>query len=199
MKVGTENKKELKVMIVLLAIALALLLYNFRDQLFGSASAANVPIAPIPAPSGKNAATVGSHANDDPRLRLDVLEWSQKQKYEAGGRNIFRMEAPPPPKSPDVRASRESIGPPAPPTPTPTPPPPPIPIIYYGYASPPGETRKIFLQKKDEEPIFVARKGDIVARRYRVVEIQPTSVTMEDMFTKHSESIRLTPRETQQR
>lgn len=199
MNVGAENKKELKVMVVLLVIAVPLLLYNFRDQLFGSAAAANVPIAPLSSAANKRAAPGGVRDKDDPRLRLDILEASRKVKYEAGGRDIFRMEAPPVPKvAAAVRAAKEPWGPPAPPTATPTPPPPPIPITYYGYANRPGESRKIFLQKNGDDTVLVASQGDIVARRYRVVQIQPTSVTMEDVITSNRQAIKLTPRDTTQ-
>src|SRR5579864_9131124 len=128
MKVGVENKKELMVMAVLLAVAIPLLLYNFRDQIFGSASAANVPLPAIASSASKGPAAIGARDND-PRLRLDILEASRRVKYEAGGRNIFRMEE----KKIDpvkVAVRLAPIGPPQDPTPTPPPPPPPIPIIY---------------------------------------------------------------------
>jgi hypothetical protein len=192
MKVGAENKKELMVMVVLLAVAVPLLLYNFKDQLFGSASAANVPLAALPAASSTKTGSVNPSHNEDPRLRWDILEASRKVKYEAGGRDIFRMEAP---KIEAVKvAVREKppFGPPAPPTPTPTPPPPPIPITYYGYASRPGEPKRIFLQKTGDDSVFVVAQGDIVARRYKVVQIQPTSVTMEDVITNNRQAIHLT-------
>jgi hypothetical protein len=192
MKLGADNKRELMVMVVLLAVAIPLALYSFRDQLFGSASAANVPLASLPSASATKAGPAGTPRNDDPRFRLDILEHSRKVKYEAG-RDIFRMEAP---KIEPVKTVRDkgAWGPPAPPTPTPTPPPPPIPITYYGYANRPGEPKRIFLQKNGDDEVFVAAQGDIVARRYKVVQIQPTSVTMEDVLTKNQEAIRLTPK-----
>src|SRR5215475_11463971 len=135
MKVGAENKKKLMTMAILLAIAIPLLLYNFRDFIFGSASAANVQLAPV-AQSSTPGKGPGSPLNPDTGLRLDILENSRRVKYEAGGRNIFRMELPPVQKTvADVRPKVWTVDvPPPPPTPTP---PPPMPIIYYGYASPP--------------------------------------------------------------
>src|SRR5262245_30224141 len=142
MKVGAENKKQLMMMVILLAVAILLLLYNFRDQIFGSASAANVQLAPI-APSSASGKGLAGRLNPDTGLRLDILESSRRVKYEAGGRNIFRMELPPVPKPPPVRPSGPYTVEVPPPPPTPTPPPP-IPIIYYGYASPPGAPKRIF-------------------------------------------------------
>ena len=82
-------------MIALLAILLLVGIYNFVD--FGTSSAA----APAPATSTQTATQSArkpsgapqlSDSTLDPRLRTDILAASQNKKYEAGGRNIFRME-----------------------------------------------------------------------------------------------------------
>jgi hypothetical protein len=189
-KIGAENKKQLRIMIVLLAILLLVGIYNFVD--FGTSSAAS----PAPATSTggtqaqkkPNAAPIVD-STLDPRLRTDILAASQSKKYEAGGRNIFRMEelAITKPTNP-VRP--EMIGPPAPPTPTPTPPPPPIPLKFYGFASKGNEPKKIFLA--DEGEVFVARQGDIVERKYKVVQINNTSVIIEDMLNSNRQTIQVT-------
>ncbi len=59
------------------------------------------------------------------------------------------------------------------------PPPPPIPLKFYGFASSPGERKKIFL--KQGEDVFVAGEGEIVNRRYKVIRISPTSVEIQDL------------------
>ena len=65
---------------------------------------------------------------------------------------------------------------------TPTPPPaPPIPLKFYGFASRPGEPKKIFLKSMTGEDVFVAGEGEIVDRRYKVIHISPTSVSIQDM------------------
>lgn len=193
MKVGAEEKKKLMAVVILLAIFVLVLLYNFKDQIFGSASAANVPLAPIAAPQSKSGTAGAPRDATDPSLRLDILEASRRVKYEAGGRNIFRMEAPHIQQTTASVRSRPEMGPFPPPTPTPTPPPPPIPITYYGYAnSKPGEPRRVFLQKQGEGDVFVASQGDTVARRYKIVEIQPNSITMEDVITNNRQAIKLT-------
>lgn len=189
MKLGAENKKQVIVMLVLLGIAIPLLVYEFRDQLFGAAYAG--PALPTPTPTPLKNTGVIPHDNSDPRLRLDVLEASRKVKYDPG-RNIFRMEEAPIQKTiTEVRPKLYTVT--EPPTPTPTPPPPPIPIVYYGYASKPGEPKRIFLQKQgDDNAVFIAAQGDIVARRYKIVEIHPNSVTMEDVLTSNRQPIPLT-------
>jgi hypothetical protein len=187
---GAQNKKKVIAMAVLLAIAIPLALYNFKDFFWGSNTSA-APPAPSAAPRTKIPGALPARDGSDPRLRLDILEASRKVKYEAGGRNIFTMEAVP---VPTPVAPPRPPGPPAPDTPTPTPPPPPIPLNYYGYASKSAEPRKIFLQQKGSQELFVAAQGDIVARRYRVVQITPNSVTMEDVLTNNRQVIQLTVR-----
>jgi len=187
--IGAENKKQVRWMIALLAIALLVGIYNFVD--FGTSSA-NSP-SPASTSAGnqqKKPALTETVDNGtlDPRLRLDILAASQSKKYEAGGRNIFRMEEV---KKIETMAAnvRGPMGPDPPPTPTPTPLPPPIPLKFYGFASKPTEPKKIFLI--DEGEVFVARQGDIVERKYKVIQINNTSVIIEDVLSNNKQTIPL--------
>src|SRR5262245_36719986 len=108
-------------MIVLLAFALLVGIYNFRDY-FGTSSAAPPVSATSTTAQKKGAQAVDSTL--DPRLHLNALNASQSVKYEAGGRNIFRMEEPKIETA--VSSPRAPYTVDAPPTPTPVPPPPPI-------------------------------------------------------------------------
>lgn len=171
-------------MIVLLAIAVLVGIYNFVN--FGTSSAA--PPATTNSASQKKTGTVVDPTLD-PRLHLPDLAASQNKKYEAG-RNIFRMEEP---KIETALASpRGPIGPPQPPTPTPTPPPPPIPLKFYGFASKSNEPKRIFLADNDE--VFVAKQNDIVERKYKVVQINNTNVIIEDVINNNRQTIQLTAR-----
>jgi hypothetical protein len=105
-------------------------------------------------------------------------------KYEPG-RNIFRMEEAPLPVP--IKNPRETATPI--PTPTPTPPPPPIPLKFYGFQNRSATDKQIFLAENDV--VFVAKQGDIIDRRYRVVSIQKTSVTIEDVLTNNKQDIPL--------
>jgi hypothetical protein len=192
-KIGTENRKQVIALAVLVAIAIPLLLYNFKDTLWGS-NASAAPSVPTLASTTRPGGGLPTQDSSDPRLRLDILEASRKVKYEAGGRNIFTMEAAiPAVEGPGVRQQGKdytvTFW-----TPTPTPTPLPIPIKYYGFASKPGETKKVFLQQTGVEEVFVVRQGDIVARRYRLVQISSNSVTMEDVLTANRQQIPLTIR-----
>lgn len=187
MQIGTENKGKVIAMVVLLVIAAAVCVYAFKDYVFGgSASAApSVPSTVATQPAQRSAGTLVAQDSADTQLRTDILQNSRKVKYQEG-RNIFSMEAVPMPTP--VSAVRTTPTPPLGPTPTPTPPP--FPLKYYGYANKPGEPRKIFLQENGGE-VFVATQGDIIARRYRVIQIQASQVTMEDVITGNRQPVLL--------
>lgn len=191
MKIGAENKRKVIAMAVLLAIALPLTVYSFRGM-FGGSSAGRPPSSrgatPQPGKTGLSASM--QDPSQDPRLRTDIWEASRKIQYEPG-RDIFHMKALPTPTP--IVAVR--VTPTPPPGPTPTPPPPPIPLKYYGFASKPGEPKKVFLAAdQGDQRVFVAGQGDIVDRRYRLIQIQPSSVIMEDVLTNNRQPIPLTPR-----
>ena len=188
MKLGAENKNQLRVMIVLLAILLLVGIYNFVD--FGTSSAAAPATSTQVAQSAKKPGTAQIADNTlDPRLHVPELAASQNVKYEAGGRNIFKMEELKQVEK-TIASVRQPYGPEPPPTPTPTPPPPPIPLKFYGFASKPTEPKRIFLD--DEGEIFVARQGDIVERKYKVIQINNTSVIIEDVLNSNRQTIQLT-------
>ena len=190
MKLGAENKKQIIIMAVLLTILLVIGIYDVFNS--GDTSAAppapatstTTSAVPTPAIQGKKGTAQASQSNLDPTLHVNVLEASRRVKYEPG-RNIFRMEEPPMPKPENVRSGPTPI-----PTPTPTPPPPPIPLKFYGFQNKSNPDQKqIFLAENDV--VFVAKQGDIIDRRYRVVSIQKTSVTIEDVLTNNKQDIQL--------
>jgi len=118
--------------------------------------------------------------NLDPTLRLDLLASSEQTVYAGNNRNIFVSQAeevviPKPGSngSTDVKPVDPGYQRPT------IPPPPPIPLKFYGFASSPGEPKKIFL--KQGEDVFVAGEGEIVNRRYKVIRISPTSVEIQDL------------------
>jgi hypothetical protein len=185
-KIGAENKKQVRWMVALLAIALLVGIYNFAD--FGTSSAASPASSSTGTQQKKPSIQPVADSTLDPRLRLDILAASQNKKYEAGGRNIFRMEEKPIEKT--IANVRPPMGPEPPPTPTPTPPPPPIPLKFYGFASKTNEAKKVFLD--DEGEVFIARQGDIVERKYKLIQINNTSVIIEDVLNNNRQTIQLT-------
>jgi hypothetical protein len=137
--------------------------------------------------SGRNNATLLTQSID-PRLRLDLLNTAQNTKYEAHGRNIFAKQAEPEIPKADNNPLAEKQPPPPVIDPGP-PPPPPINIKFFGFASRPGDPKQVFLLQNGD--IFVAKEGDIVNRRYKIVHINPTSIEVEDMLNNNRQSIPL--------
>jgi hypothetical protein len=196
MKIGSENRNKLIIATVLMVVAIGLI----AQWLFsggGTSSAAVVP-SPVasalstPGPVAERASrgkkVVKVERTLDPTLRVDLLKDTEDTKYEGKGRNIFRAEAEVIPKA-KFPAIKNPL-PAPPPEPQGPPPPPPINLKFYGFASRPGEPKKIFLSQGDD--VFIAGEGDIVDRRYKVLQISPTSVEVEDVLTNNRQSIPLT-------
>ena len=164
--------------------------YTFLPMLTGTPpsagsnaqAAAPVPTMPrAPVRPGAKAAKKVTSENLDPTLRLDLLAASEQTQYEGSGRNIFVSQAEDIPRprasgATDVKQKEER----------PIYVPPvvqqrPIPLKFYGFASKPGEPKKIFLTDTTGETVWVAGEGEIVNRRYKVIRISPTSVQMQDV------------------
>lgn len=201
MKVGAENRNKLVAAIVLMVVALVLV----ARMLFTSgpspvptttAATANLPSGPTARTrvvsrkagrtraDGRNKLSAAPHSID-PTLRYDWLKVSEDTKYEGNGRNIFMAQAeiPQPVASAVLDQQKMAQVPQGPP------PPPPINLKFYGFASKPGEPKAIFLSQGED--IFVAREGDIVDRRYKVLHINPFSVEIEDVLNNNRQSIPL--------
>ena len=181
-----------------MAIAVIVLLFNSG----GSGPKAAAPTPPIPTLSptatsraagtgrtgkghGKKASTAARSL--DPSLRYDLLKASEDTKYEGTGRNVFMTQAEIPQPVASVKTDEEKAAENRPPQP---PPPPPINLKFFGFASRPGEAKKIFLS--EGEDVFIAAEGDVVNRHYKVLRISPTSVEIEDVLNNNRQSIPLT-------
>lgn len=202
MKLGFENKKQLTWLIVLGVVALIVCAYELLPLIGGSSTPdssaqAAAPVIPRPAASkagikaSARATKKAQSENLDPTLRLDLLATSEKTQYQGAGRNIFvsQQEEVQIPR-PVARANTDTSVTPAY-VPPPAPPAPQIPLKFYGFASAPGEPKKIFLKNGDD--VFVAGEGEIVDRRYKVIRITTTSVEIQDMvYSGPPQSIALT-------
>lgn len=186
MKLGTENPKKVGVAVVLLLGGVFFLIRGFNAVPSENA----VPSAPALQPlTGENTpAQLLPENNLDPRLRLDLLKNAEGVEYKGNGRNIFRAGAEPPKEIPKPiispmgkLAEQKNQGPPAPP---------PINLKYFGFSNRQGEEGKVFLAQGDD--VFVARQGDIVNRRYKVLRITPTSIEVEDVISNVRQTLPLT-------
>ena len=185
MQLGFENKKKMMWAIALGVVAVLVLAYEVIPMLTESSSPASSAQAAAPVPAAPRASNRASAKgktpkleNLDPTLRLDLLAASEKTQYEGNGRNIFvsqpdEVKIPPPVAPANTDTQPQAYVPPQPP------PPKPIPLKFYGFASSPGEPKKIFLKNGDD--VFVAGEGEIVDRRYKVLRITNTSVEIQDV------------------
>jgi hypothetical protein len=186
-KLGTENRTKTMIAGALGALAILALVYQVFPMFSGSSApaAASQPVTTTAAPSrpgprrgGPAARKVATQPDLDPTLKLDKLAPSEQTKYEGSGRNIFVSQAEVEiPKvigrvSPDQPQDKLY-------TPPPIPPAAPIPLKFFGFASQPGERKRIFLSKGDD--VFIAGEGEIVDRRYKVIRISSTSVEVQDL------------------
>lgn len=196
MQLGFENKKKATWAIVLGVIAVLAFAYEFIPLLTtpstpdSSAQAAAPSIPPLAAPRAATRVTASKGTskkpsnveNLDPTLKLDLLAASEKTEYQGNGRNIFVSQAEdvqiPKPVAPGV-TDHQGTGDQAQWRPPSQPAPQPIPLKFYGFASSPGEPKKIFLKNGDD--VFVAGEGEIVDRRYKVIRITNTSVEIQDV------------------
>jgi hypothetical protein len=188
MKLGTENKTKTAIAGGLVIVA-AFALYNwvFSNQDAGTATAAATVAGASAAgqkpakPGARKGATILLAQSLDPTLRLDVLKSSEDVTYKGSGRDIFQNQPEPPPVVPI-----QPVIDPGPPKP---PPPPPIPLKFYGFSGNKSGPKQVFLSKGDD--IFIAKEGQIIDRRYKILKIGPNSVEVEDVLTNNRQTLPL--------
>lgn len=189
MKLGTENRKEAIAAIVLGVVLLLVVAYQFIPSSSTNASTSPTTTAltePLsrtvrPGRRGQTSAKKQKAAQDlDPTLHLQQLDATEQIKYEGSGRNIFVAQADVPIPTPLApgRTDTTAAGGNTYTTPA-VAPPPPIPLKFFGFASHPGEPKKIFLSKGDD--VFIAGEGEVVDRRYKVLRISANSVEIQDV------------------
>ena len=192
MQLGTESRNKTIAAVGLMVLALAMVVMRFFPSSPASAKTPTPTVAPptgaqrtiaVRPKSGKKpgSATLRSL---DPTLRYDWLKASEDTQYKGTGRNIFRAEVEIPKPIVPVQTQQVAAVPQGPP------PPPPINLKFFGFASKPGQAKKIFLSQGED--VFIAGEGDIIDRRYRILHITPVSVEVEDVLNNNRQSIPLT-------
>jgi len=192
-KTGTENRVKTGIAAALGILAIVLVVRAFRGGDESPPAPAQTPtVTTSPTTSAAQPRTTaqakGKGTNPvlakslDPTLRFELLKSSEDVTYKGTGRDIFRSQAEvkiPTPLPPDKQPNYVP----------PPPPPPPINLKFYGFAGPKNGSKRIFLLKGED--IFVAKEGDIVDRRYRIVRIGPNSVEVEDVLTNNKQTLPL--------
>ena len=197
MRLGTENKRQLYVVIVLFTF-----IFGYGGwQLYQTIMGPPAPVRTVPVKtslqSGTATAADGQDAQKlsvssiDPTLHFEKLAESEDVVYTGTGRNIFSADSSPvqvetPIKSP--RAGGPAVTTPAPP---PGPPkPPPIDLKYFGYTESDDNSMKAFFVHGDD--IFMAKTGQIVDHRYKVGLIRPNSVEVTDLAYNNTQVLTVT-------
>lgn len=190
MELGLENRKQATWALVLGALALFGVCYEILPLFWGPSTTANATTpAAVPALTRSTSRTAAKVSKKlarpdslDPTLQLQLLASSEQIKYSGSGRNIFvsRQEdvTIEKPKFNGTTDHAQAAPPPiyvAPAVPIA----PPIPLKFFGFASGPGEPKRIFLSK--DQDVFIAGEGEIIDRRYKVVRISANSVEMQDL------------------
>jgi hypothetical protein len=207
LKLGTEDKKKVAMMAVIVSIFIVAVGWEVKTYFFAAPPPAIRPAVVIQAPSPENstpakasaANTTGpeaqklSNAAIDPTLHLERLIASESVVYGGSGRNIFSAESAPVKMEAQLKSARPSqqeaaatavVGPP------PIPRPPAIDLKYFGYAQGKDKSIRAFLVHGDD--IFVAHTGEIVDHRYKVVSILPASVQITDLSYNNTQTLPLT-------
>lgn len=201
MKLGTEDKKKLRLAVVAGFFGLIALgvIYN---ELFGGPSApppAPVPVAvaaPVAGGKGSAAQKLGTTAAQlDPTLHMEAMLATESLVYRGSGRNIFAAGAEPAavkaiavvqpkfPPRPNLTSVNQPVTNPGPP------PPPAITLKFFGTATAANGSRRAFLLNGDD--VFLASPGDVVQRKYRVVSIALNSILVEDIPNNNKQTLPL--------
>lgn len=216
MKGGAENRRKTITAGALGAVALCCLLYAY-NTFFGGASApvtppslgaastsapparaANRP-ASTPASAGRGsvagvpaAKLATTAAALDPTLDQAAMLRTENLLYSGSGRNIFSAEyvqtslpvklpTHVPPARPQAVVLPAAHSGPAPP--------PPINLKFFGTATRSSGSREAFLLAGED--VYLASAGEIVARKYKIVQIAASSILVQDLQTGNTQNLPL--------
>jgi hypothetical protein len=200
MPLGTENKRQ----VVLVVVLFAFIIVYGGVQVYKMFFAPSTPIRPVATAVSTSRSVAASssssgegpeaqklsNAGIDPALHMEKLEQSENVRYAGTGRNIFSADSVPvaiekPLKSARMTGPQPSVNvPPQPPQP------PSIDLKYFGYSQGPDRSLQAFFTHGED--IFMAKSGEIVNHRYRVGNINPNNVQITDLAYNNTQTIPLT-------
>ncbi|MGC9157859.1 MAG: hypothetical protein ACP5FH_02620 [Terracidiphilus sp.] len=198
MRIGTEKKGQVYLLIVLCALIVLLGGYEIVQNFGHSSAPVRPPVVEATRVNGAAAspstvdqqAQLITNAGMDPTLHLEKLALSEQVEYLGTGRNIFSADSAPVAIESPLKSARPGqpgvsvpSAPPAPPQP------PSIGLKYFGYTLAKGEPLEAFFAYEGD--IFIARSGQIVDRRYKVGTIRPANVEVTDLSYNHTQILPL--------
>ncbi len=157
----------------------------------GQTANSNLPAGAATAPGVAASKMASTSSSLDPTLDENAMLRTENLVYSGTGRNIFSMTyvAPvaevknlPPARPVAVVAT-------GPPIPTGPPPPPPINLKFFGTVTSTGGKKQAFLLQGED--VYMASQGDIVARKYKIVEILTSGIKVEDLSNANTQTIPL--------
>lgn len=199
MELGFNDKKKLYLLGGLLVVIVGLAAFEIYSNFAGGApnpaahqpatttartTAPRTSASPSGAPSPNQAAKVAS-INLDPALHLARLEASESVVYSGSGRNIFSADSAPvqiekPIASPRIQAPVVAVAPSIPRPPN-------IDLKYFGYTQDADKSLHAFLAHGED--VFMAKPGDVVDKRYKVVSIMPGAVQVTDLGYNNTQTL----------
>jgi hypothetical protein len=199
---GTEDKKKVAIAAALGVAVLALAIHTIFSGPSATPFQSTAQVQPIAVSSpstgadenpDERRASTRSEAAIDPHLHPEWMAENENYLYTGNGRNIFSETSGPPPPPVHIEsvkgpvrpsmeaaaAARAAAGPPQ------------IDRKFFGYVAPKnGGPRRAFLLAGNN--VFVAGVGDVVSHRYRIVQIAPTSIQVEDLPYSDTQTLPLT-------
>jgi hypothetical protein len=217
-KVTTDNRKK-NITAGVLGVLALIAVFVIYNELFSGSSAP--PPAPAPKAAGStNGTRINSngHASSpeaapttglgaapgvaatkmastssslDPTLDEAAMLRTESLVYTGSGRNIFSLVyTPPAPVAPKNLPPARPVAPVAvAPVDTGPPPPPPINLKFFGTAVRANGQLQAFLL--NGEDVYLAAKGDIVARKYKIIGILSNSIQVEDLQYHNTQTLPL--------
>jgi hypothetical protein len=176
---GTQDKKKVIILAVLLAVVALVLLRDFVS--FGGSTA--IPAAAV---SPDKALQI-----PDPLLHLSELQRVRSVHYHGSLRNLFEVVQV---AEPHVTSGHGPGGGPIMPQPIAPPQPvvqapPPMPLKFYGFETRTGQAKQVFLQLGDN--VYVVTEGQIIEHRYLIGRIDKASVEVRDLQTQQAQTLPL--------
>ena len=173
MKIGVEDRRK---------VALAAGLLLVAAVLFGRRVTAGSP---------SSGTAGGAHAIEksvlrsdqqavDPTLRVGTLRDTETMSYLGNGRDIFRVveerqEVEAGPREETKVTGSPNVAVVAP-----------IPLSFFGFSRKSGVSTVFLLKGED---VFLAKEGDIVDRRYKILRVTTDAVEVEDLLSERNERL----------